>query len=146
MPGPAAVPYGELFDENIDLQFDCGARAPSGSVSVEGAITGDVNQVTGAVLLDIAAETDFQQCEYEMADWIRLTSIPSVTYHAVSDLESNEVQTVDVDASGKIRFEHSDGRTGTCVFDLHYGHVLGPAPVRATVSGQGCGSPVDYAY
>lgn len=149
LPGPSAVPYGDLYDDTIDRQFTCGAGvAPHGTVSVQGTITGDFDQATGAVLLDITAEADFQQCEYGSTsdDWIRLTSMPTVTYHAFYDLESDQVQTVDVDAAGEVGFEISDGRSGTCVFDVSYDHVLGPEPVAPTVTGQGCGSQVDYGY
>ncbi len=132
---PAATPYGEIYDDQIDEGAAC---LKGGTGSIVGTISGDVDQEAGSADLSVDATADFDGCGVGEAQTITLDGNPDVGISA-DVLFSPTASSIDLDAQGNVSYSTSDGRNGTCAVDMSVAVSAGETGADQTLSGTVCG-------
>jgi len=132
---PAAVPYGDLYDDQIDGSLPC---ALGGTGSIAGTISGDVTQETGEADLSVNATADWNGCVLGEGQTVTLDGNPDVgiTAHILFGQTSSSI---DLDGQGNVSYSTNDGRSGTCGVDMSASVGLTQSGINQTLSGTVCG-------
>ena len=133
---PAATPYGELYDDQVGGVTECEG---GGSASVEGLITGDVDQEAGTAALSMTATADFAGCVVPgETTTFTLNGDPDIGL--TSDLNiSPSAISIDIDTDGYVAFETDDGRSGSCRLNFGVSASATSSGIQETLSGTVCG-------
>jgi hypothetical protein len=135
--GPAAVPYGDVYDDVIAGQDECFG---GGSTSISGLITGDVDQQAGTAVLSAEADVDFINCVVP-TETVAFTLNGAPDVHLSADIDISETAiTIDIAMEGDVAFVGSDGRSGTCAIDLSVAAGASSSGVNQTLLGSACGT------
>lgn len=136
---PAATPYGELYDDQIDGVGECQG---GGSASVSGLITGDVDQQAETADISVAATADFAGCVVPGETvTFTLNGDPDVAISADIAITSTSVS-IDINADGAVAFVTDDGRSGSCTLDFGVSGSATSSGGIETHTGTVCGLPV----
>jgi hypothetical protein len=135
--GPAATPYGDLYDDEVDVEINCDEV---GAATMTGLITGDVDQEDGTADLDMDATMDFVNCMVFGEDVVlTLDGNPDVEISA-DIIITESLITLSIDTEGSVAFTTSDDREGTCGVNLTISASASEAGgVVETLSGSVCG-------
>lgn len=134
--GPARTPYGEVYDDQIDATDTC---LGGGQTTVDGIITGDVDQAAGTADITATATVDFVNCVVP-GETVTFTVNGDPDVGIVGDIViTDQAITIDIDASGGVAFETSDGRSGTCGMDITISANASQAGLEQTLTGSACG-------
>jgi hypothetical protein len=135
--GPAQTPYGELYPDDINSTNPCPA---GGSSSVQGLITGDVDEETGEADIDVSVTVDFNACNVPTSETVVFTLNGAPDVGVGADIViMDQLVSIDVDFAGAVGFLTSDGRTGTCGLDFTISASASEAGVSQGVTGSACG-------
>lgn len=136
--GPARTPYAELYDDLIDGTAECSG---GGIITIDGLITGEVDEQSGTADLAANATADFDACVVP-GETVTLTlnGAPDIDISADMDV-TQQALSITIDSDGAVAFSTSDGRSGTCAIDLRVAASASEvAGVSEVVTGSACGS------
>lgn len=133
---PAAVPYGDLYDDVISGQMECDG---SGFASLQGLITGDVDDPAGTADITATATATFVDCVH-IGETSTLTIQGNPNIGIMADIVITEA-TIDItiEIDGGLSYTATDGRTGTCAMDLTVTASASSAGVVEGLTGSACG-------
>jgi hypothetical protein len=136
----AQVPYSDTYDPLIDADEDCEA---GGTRTLDGTISGDVDEQAQTADLNVMARADFVGCRFYISELniITVDGQPDVLFDAdllIDEAQDNETDVVDV--SGTVAFSITDGRSGTCVIDALVTITSIGTSEEVTASGSVCGA------
>lgn len=135
--GPAQTPYGELYDDEISGTNECFG---GGFSTIQGLITGDVDEETGDADIDVNATVDFTTCIVPASETVAYTLDGAPDIDVIADIViAGQLVSIDIDFDGAVDFLTSDGRTGTCALDLTVSASADEAGVSESASGSVCG-------
>lgn len=135
--GPAATPYGDVYPDVIESQDECFG---GGSTTVDGLITGDVDEQAGTAVISAEADVDFINCVVP-TETVAFTLNGDPDVHLSADIDISETAiTIDIAMAGDVAFVGSDGRSGTCAIDLSVAAGASPNGVNQTLLGSACGT------
>lgn len=136
----AALDGIQLAEISVDESVSVTAPCQSGTISVDGSVSGTVDDQTFESDLTMGVTLDFAACVVP-ADSITVTvdGQPDITYSAHFRLTQDSL-VVDGSQLGGFSFTTSDGRAGSCAIDVTFdaSYATGSAAV-STVSGTVCG-------
>jgi len=131
--GPTQAPI------SLNQSFDVSAPCESGTFDVSGSVSGSIDDTTFD--LDLTMNVQWQPNACVVTDGTNtftLNGAPRVEL-ALEMTSSQEVVTVSGTETGGFSFTTSDGRTGTCAFDVTFSIVSDGANQTSTVTGTVCG-------
>jgi hypothetical protein len=136
--GPALVPYGDAYDDEIDGESACDA---GGAGTITGLITGDVDPVDETGDVTVTATADFVGCvQVGEVSTLTLDGDPDVGIIANIVVTEGSISII-IDTNGAIAWRSNDDRSGTCVIDLTItateDEVTG---IDQSASGRACGA------
>lgn len=135
--GPARTPYGDLYDDEIGVADAC---TGGGLATIDGLITGDVDEAAGTADISLTATADFNQCVVPTQSVsLTLNGDPDVGLSADIDITDVAISVV-IDLDGGVSYVSSDGRAGTCAMDLTITANAGSTGVSEVISGSACGT------
>ena len=129
--GQAAVPINESFNVSVPCE--------SGTVQVSGSITGTVDDQTSA--LDVTMDISWDPNGCVVSDGTNTFTVdgaPEVKL-VLSMTSSENALTMSGTETGGFSFTASDGRSGSCAFDVTFTVVTDSAGINSTVTGTICG-------
>lgn len=135
--GPAAVPYGDLYDDVIDGQIQC--DLPGGTATAVGLITGDVDPVAETADIMVSATVDAVNCAHVgETSTITLDGDPDVGLGGEISITPVSID-ITIDVDGGFSFTTDDGRTGTCPMDFTVTASSSEGGLSEVISGTACG-------
>lgn len=133
---PAATPYGELYDDEIDGVTEC---LGGGSASVTGLITGDVDQEAETADISVSATADLVACVVPgEATTFTLNGDPDVDLSAEITITPTAIS-IDISTDGDVAFSTNDGRSGSCSLNFGVSASATQAGVIQNLTGTVCG-------
>lgn len=123
----------------IDGNEQCGG---GGSATIDGLISGDVDQQTGVSDIAVSATVDFIGCVIP-GDLVTYTlaGAPDVDISADIDITEGGAS-IAITTNGGIAYSASDGRSGTCSIDLDINASASQGTgVNEVLTGSACGVP-----
>lgn len=131
---PAMVSVSQTFDASAPCEG-------GGTISLNGGVNGTVDDVTGAYDVSFSLTMDPNSCTVPSSSGsITLNGSPDLRF--AFDYEGDDSQfTAAGRYEGGIAFTHSDGRSGSCAFDLDFNitaDFTGGSSTQST-SGSVCG-------
>ena len=130
-PAPAAVSVNESFD----LSFPC----ESGNIEVSGSTSGNVDEETFDFDFMVDVSWDPNGCVVgDDINTFTVDGAPSIVV-ALEMSSTQDVLTISGTETGGFSYTSSDGRTGSCAFDVIFSVVTGQTGIDSTVTGTICG-------
>ena len=134
--GPAAVPYGDLYEDVVSVEETC---FPTGTATIDGLITGDVDNTAGTADIDLNATIDFVGCVYPGETVVfTLNGSPDVDLMANFIVTETSLSAM-ISIDGAVAYATDDGKTGTCAMDLTITASASAAGVVEGLAGTACG-------
>lgn len=133
--GAAAAPAAVSFNESFDLSFPC----ESGDIEVSGSTSGNVDEETFDYDFTVDVSWDPNGCV--VSDDINTFTVdgaPSIVV-ALEMSSTQDVLTISGTETGGFSYTSSDGRFGSCAFDVTFSVVTGQTGIDSTVTGTICG-------
>jgi hypothetical protein len=130
----------QLAEISVDQSVSVTAPCQSGTISVDGSVSGTVDDQTFESDLSMGVTVDFAACSFPSNDLtVTVDGQPDITFQA-DFLLTQESLSVDGSQRGGFSFTTSDGRAGSCAIDIEFdaSYTTGSAAV-SSVSGTVCG-------
>lgn len=135
--GLARTPYGELYDPVIAASGPC---AGGGLTSVNGAITGDVDETANTADITASATVDFTGCVVP-GETISYTLNGNPDVGLTADIAITQTSiSIDIGVDGAVSYETTDGRSGSCALDLTVAASQSALGFSQTLGGTACGA------
>ncbi len=130
-PAQAAISVDESFDESVPCE--------SGNLEMSGSISGSINDETFDMDITMDVSLNPHGCVVgDDENTFTLDGAPEIK--VVLDMTSSEGSlTVSGMEKGGFSFTSSDGRTGSCAFDVTFSVVTGESGNSSDITGKICG-------
>ena len=131
----------------VDFEVTTSNSCPGGgSVQVQGTLTGDVNQETGAGDFQLSLEQTHQDCVASAESGRSFTFNGSPSVNTDMDFTTTAEGSYDVTGSNTGSFDwQSEGESGSCDVDLSYDFSGSAESFSGSVEGSICGVDVSHS-